>query len=422
MDTKVFFRRQLAVFLVSVTAISLCVYLLHRPFHEGLLNSLCIPHPVGDAFGMAFAGLTMLALQYAISVAFFKDAAVGVETQARVCSEEAALKLRIDSRVLKDLDQMPSFNKVVREQLGRIGGQTESAAMDIMQQLHAIDTVVEELNQFVKKTGEDSNKLLLQSASDMEENQGMVDAMRSYIQERVAEGAHDQERVNAVVEEARQLESIVSLIRNIAEQTNLLALNAAIEAARAGEAGRGFAVVADEVRKLSTQTGEAVTRISKGIKQVADTINAQFQEKLTSMNMAQERSLLEHFAKQLDDMERRYSEITNVQYAFMATIAGSSDKLSSMFVQAMASVQFQDVVRQQVEHVSHAMTRLDTHMGKLAKAMRENDQTQFPESLEQHLNDMFDGYVMDSQRNSHRQALGQNAPVKDNGGARIELF
>ena len=422
MDCAHFLRRQIWVFLASVLAISSTVYIFHAPFHATLLPALGLSHALGDALGMIVAGAFCFTTQRLVSLMFFKDATVGANQTVRNMDHQLDEHRQWENQVAGELEEMPRFNEVVRGHLESVTQETESAALSIMEQLQSIDSVVSELNRFVSRSNDDSSQLIASSSQEVAENQKLMETMRGYIGARMEEGMRDLERVQAVIHESEQLNTLVELVRGIAGQTNLLALNAAIEAARAGEAGRGFAVVADEVRRLSNQTAEAVTQISEGITRVTGTIESQFKDKLSDANLQGERDILERFTGQMDEMESRYTELVNRQGEVLGTIHGGSVRLADMFVQAMASVQFQDVVRQQLEHVEHAVTRLDVHLRQLAGVLRAPGASAFPESVSRQLDAMFDGYVMDKQRQAHLRSTTGKAAAPADAAPRIELF
>lgn len=424
MNTSIFLRRSLLMLGAIALATGITVLLLNDWFNGSFLPMLGIPQPLGNAVGsvmIVFAAYVGVRL---VSLAVFRDNAFGQAITLDQLQHNREQGAQVCHEIAGELRGVPAFSDVLRKQLDSVVQQTEQAAYDISERLQTIDSVVDRLNTFVTERSNESTEMVHSSESRIANNQALIQRMQAYIDHRIVEARQDQERVAQVVDEARSLESLTKLIKDIAAQTNLLALNAAIEAARAGEAGRGFAVVADEVRKLSTETEKAVQSINLGIQGVASTIETQLKEKLAATDLDQERDALGQFAGQLAELGQSYEDILRAQSSAMETVRESSNELASMFMDALASVQFQDVTRQQIEHTAGALTRLDQHLGVLAERLEQRDNPSFSYTpLTAHLDEIYGRYVMAQQRRTHDEAIGKTA-----GGAavganpKIELF
>ena len=422
MDFLHFLRRALLIFVAVGAGAGLVIYFLHPWYHSTLLPFLGLSHPLGDSVGALFIVAVTYAAQRFVSVALYRDWMFGAmkakaDTQARIDAGVVA-----GEEVGHELVEVSRFNNVVRGQLQSVIKETDDAAFAIMSRLQSIDEVVSHLENFVRETASQSDRLLNESEASIARNKELVATMETYIRQRIDVAHQDQERISVIVKEARSLGALVQLIRNISAQTNLLALSAAIEAARAGEAGRGFAVVADEVRKLSAAAEKAVSQINQGIESVASTIEVQFEEKLASTNIVAEEAALESFARQLDEVGSSYQELARRDAEIMLTVSDSSGQLAKMFMEAIASIQFQDVTRQQLETIVQALDRLDRHAVSLAERLRNcEDPSIRVTPLAEQLEEIFSQYVMHSQRSSHRGALNQaQGPAAE--GPKVELF
>ncbi len=259
--------------------------------------------------------------------------------------------------IMEEIKGISTLNKTSMDKLVQIAQETQKSMKNSSTTLDSVKNKATDIASMMNISIEQSQGL----RKRLIETQGLVKESKDAIGDlfsQITESAHTEEELSSKVEQlsrnADDVKSILDIINDIADQTNLLALNAAIEAARAGEHGRGFAVVADEVRNLAGRTQKSLAEINSTIMVIVQEINdvssqmnlnSQKMERLSDMSKSVQETYekmssnlssvvldsnqsMDDYAKSGRQIEAMVSDFAEVEKVASKTSADSSDILN----------------------------------------------------------------------------------------------
>jgi methyl-accepting chemotaxis protein len=307
---------------------------------------------------------------------------------------------------------------IVRDQVGSVSAETEGAAFNILTRLNDVDRHIQDMIAFLNHAGSSEKMVDLMDRTEarMAENRRLLD---EFCDGRDHAAGENEARLGEVQQMVTGLYHVVGQVRAISKQTNILAINAMIEAARAGPAGRGFAVVALEVKQLSRDSDKAAVDIQAGIARLQDAITINMRTTMAARLEAERRGL-NAISNSISELTVNLGRLIGHQRDVVVKIQESSEMIAHPIMALIGSIQFQDVTRQQLQHVSQAVEFIARHSEQLARFLEGVGIDQEFESAHAGITELRSGYVMSQQRNIHNAAMGGEG-VEDKG-ALVQLF
>ena len=287
----------------------------------------------------------------AAAVQVFKDNAIRNAELAATAEKDAAERAARADRLSEATEGFSRDIGAVLEQvtgaarqLQGTSGSLTATAQETSERASSVASSSERASQNVETVAAASEEL----GASIQESTRQVKQQRELAGEAAEDAKASAAEVRRLAESAQKIGEVVGLITDIAEQTNLLALNATIEAARAGEAGKGFAVVASEVKSLASQTAKATEQISKDI----EAIQSQTSATVTS----------------IDVIGQRIGSITEIATAVATAVEEQAAATQEISRNVQSAASGARDVNENISGVTEAAGGLDRSSSELAEA------------------------------------------------------
>jgi methyl-accepting chemotaxis protein len=257
------------------------------------------------------------------------------------------------------------------EETSTVTAQTTTGINQQLNETSQVATAINEMNATVQEVAKNAvvaAEAAKEADTTFDEGKLVIDRVIGSIDELAGEVGTAAQVIQELEQESRNIGSVLDVIKSIAEQTNLLALNAAIEAARAGEQGRGFAVVADEVRTLAGRTQESTQEIEEMISKLQSGAD----NAVKVMNSGKDKTQVgvDQAAKAGDAMQKINAAVNRIS-EMNTQIAGAAEEQSTVTDEINRSIiSIHEVAEQSAAGAQHT-TQASHDMARLAEQLKE---------------------------------------------------
>lgn len=274
-------------------------------------------------------------------------------------------------------DDMAQMKDIVQSATSKLSGSFTGMENDSLGQMQLLRDLIESLAQ--ASDGDEHEKQTVGINHIAKETENIIKEFITLIKNIVTSSSTVGSSFKIMNQQVDDVVSLLNDVNQITSQTNLLALNAAIEAARAGEAGRGFAVVADEVRALSKRTAQFSDEIRTLITSTQDSIGnlASTVEDISDTDM----TIADTSQEKMNGMWGEMLTLNTDVVAQSSTIQNISQKMQSHIVAGVISLQFEDLTIQLMDHVSKRMLGLEGFVQQLAQLHLDSSKVSSPQDM-----------------------------------------